>query len=614
MRHREGQVPVPNYKLQAFLGEGGYGEVWKASGPGGVPCALKFIRLDNNAGLKELKSIGLVKRFRHPNLVPLSAVWLVDEEGNVMGEGDNGESITFRVYGNKELVIAMGLGSGSLADRLTGARAEKAVDALPGGLSLRKLLGYMQDAARGIDCLNDPPAHGNPDSPPVVHCDIKPANLLLVGGGVQVCDYGVAKAISTDARKTNVAGTVAYAAPELFNNAPGQWTDQYSLAVSYYELRTGRLPFDEYKAQLAHLLGQLEFAGVPTDERDVLRRATSMKASDRYPSCEDFAEELRVAAGGTLTATGTRPYGINRPSPGPDTLGDIELLPPPPPPKPKPTSDVLCPAGSPVPGYTLEKLLGQGGFGQVWQALDRDKLPCALKVLRDLQGRGQTEYRALVRLRALFHPHLLRIEELWVLDDFWQPIPADQLEKPDGRPARRLVVRTPLADRNLHQRLRECQKQGKEGIPTPELLRYLKQAADALDYLNIDQQTQHRDVKPENLLLKGDTLWVSDFGLARVVPAGAVVAQSTNSGMTQEYASPEVLTDRQVTDRSDQYSLAVTYHVLRTGRLPYPDGLSLLELIKARATSSLDLRDVSEGERAALKRALAANSKDSTLR
>ena len=613
MRHREGERPIAGYKLISFLGEGGYGEVWKAAAPGGLPCALKFIKLDNNAGLKELKSIGLVKKLRHPNLVPLSAVWLRDEDGNTISEGGDGESLSFRVYGDKELVICMGLGSASLADKLAGARAEPAADALPGGLGLKKLLGWMQDAARGIDCLNDPAAHDNPGILPLAHCDIKPANLLLVGGGVQVCDYGVAKAVGKDIKKTMAAGTAAYAPPELINNDPGLKSDQYSLAISYYELRTGFLPLDETKAMMAHIMGQLDFSRVPADEREVLQQACSFRPADRFPTCEEFVEALHVAGGRTISATGAHAHPLKRPSGGQaDTSGEIELEVAPvvvAPRPPRPTSDVLRPHGDPVAGYTLTKMLGQGGYGQVWQATDEDGVDCALKVLRDVQGKGRHEYETLVRLRKLDHPNLLRIEKLWVLDEFWAPIPAEQLGR-DGRDARRLVIRTPLADKNLFQRLTESRRHSQPGIPANELLRYLRQAADALDYLNIDQHTQHRDVKPENLLLKGETLWVSDFGLAKVVPAGGVTAQSTSSGMTQEYASPEVLTNKRVTERSDQYSLAVTYHVLRTGRLPFPPGLSMLNLIHARAHGSLDLEAVTQAERPVLRRALAANPTD----
>ena len=610
VRHREGERPVGGYKLISFLGEGGYGEVWKATAPGGLPCALKFIKLDNNAGLKELKSIGLVKKLRHPNLVPLSAVWLRDEDGNTISEGDNGESFSFRVSGDKELVIAMGLGSGSLADKLAGARSEKAVDALPGGLSLRKLLGYMQDAARGIDCLNNPAEHGNPDCQPLAHCDIKPANLLLVGGCVQVCDYGVAKAVGKDIKKTMAAGTAAYAPPELINNDPGLKSDQYSLAISYYELRTGHLPLDENKALMAHLMGQLDFSRVPAEERDVLQQATSIRTADRFPTCEEFVEALHISTGRTVSGTGV--YAPPGRKPAADTSGEIDLepAPPPPPPKPRPTSDVLRPAGDPVLGYKLEKMLGQGGYGQVWQAVDEDGVACALKILRDVQGKGKHEYDALKRLRKLDHPNLLRIEELWVLDEYWAPIPRDQIGLPGSREARRMVIRTPLADKNLFQKLTECRRHSQPGIPPTELLRYLRQAADALDYLNIDQQIQHRDVKPENLLLKGEVLWVSDFGLAKVVPSGGVTAQSTSSGMTQEYVSPEVLTNKQITDRSDQYSLAVTYHVLRTGRLPFPPGLSMYDLIQARATGSLDLSELTDAERPILRRSLSAHPGD----
>ena len=59
-----------------------------------------------------------------------------------------------------------------------------------------------------------------------------------------------------------------------------------------------------------------------------------------------------------------------------------------------------------------------------------------------------------------------------------------------------------------------------------------------------------------------------------------VVLEDAEWTMTQEYASPEVLTNKQVTDRSDQYSLAVTYHVLRTGRLPFP-GVSTMAVLTA---------------------------------
>ena len=52
-QYREGSQPIPGYTLVEFLGRGSYGEVWKATGPGGTEVAVKFIALDSQQGLKE---------------------------------------------------------------------------------------------------------------------------------------------------------------------------------------------------------------------------------------------------------------------------------------------------------------------------------------------------------------------------------------------------------------------------------------------------------------------------------------------------------------------------------------------------------------------------------
>ena len=68
---------------------------------------------------------------------------------------------------------------------------------------------------------------------------------MIVGGSVQVCDFGLARMMGSD-RATTAAGSIAYAAPEcLIENKPSFSTDQYSLAITYYELKTGKLPYQE---------------------------------------------------------------------------------------------------------------------------------------------------------------------------------------------------------------------------------------------------------------------------------------------------------------------------------------------------------------------------------
>src|SRR6476660_7301120 len=104
--------------------------------------------------------------------------------------------------------------------------------------------------------------------------------------------------------------------------------------------------------------------------------------------------------------------------------------------------------------------------------------------MRTLDGdgshRAEQELRAIQRVQAIRHPYLLSIERYDIVDD-------------------RLVIVTELADCNLFDRFDVYHSRGEPGIPREELLRYFREAAEALDLMNHEYQLQHLDIKPQNL-------------------------------------------------------------------------------------------------------------------
>jgi serine/threonine protein kinase len=105
-------------------------------------------------------------------------------------------------------------------------------------------------------------------------------------------------------------------------------------------------------------------------------------------------------------------------------------------------------------------------------------------------------------------------------------------------------------------------------LPVPVVLRIAARAADALAYAH-EQGIVHRDIKPGNVMadLTGDTVKVTDFGIARIADASR-----TRTGMvlgTPSFMSPEQMAGGHVDGRSDVYSLGAMLFQLLTGHLPF---------------------------------------------
>ena len=256
------EEPIPGYRLKDRIGAGGYGEVWKAEAPGGIAKAVKIVfgRHDDERAARELTSLNRIKEVRHPFLLSVERIELVDGH----------------------LIIVTELAAKSMANlfeeyREAGAR----------GIPRDLLLAHLRDVADALDYIRD--EHN------LQHLDIKPENLLLVGGRVKVADFGVVKDLE-DTRCSSMGGlTPVYAPPELFDGRPSVHSDQYSLAIVFQELLSGSLPFNgRTTAQLAaqHLHGRPNFDGLPGPDQVTIGRALSKNPEQRYTSCRELIDTL----------------------------------------------------------------------------------------------------------------------------------------------------------------------------------------------------------------------------------------------------------------------------------------------------------------------------------
>ena len=153
------------------------------------------------------------------------------------------------------------------------------------GIPTGELHAHLRQAAAGIDHLH---------SVGVQHRDIKPQNLLLKDGNVRVADFGLARTLAHTVTGHTGTLTLYYAAPEFFDGKTSRHSDQYSLAVTYCQLRGGRLPFEGTAAQVmaGHVAREPDLTMQPDAERRVVGRALSKHPEDRWPSCTTFADAL----------------------------------------------------------------------------------------------------------------------------------------------------------------------------------------------------------------------------------------------------------------------------------------------------------------------------------
>jgi serine/threonine protein kinase len=255
-------------------------------------------------------------------------------------------------------------------------------------------------------------------------------------------------------------------------------------------------------------------------------------------------------------------------------------------------------AGSrPAPGYEcVAELSGSFAcsFWKVRSAADGLKL---WQVVDKAAAHQVFEIANTPILLKLRHPHLNPYEKIFDLPD-----------------SNLLVLESPLPISDWRKRLAEAKAEGKPGVPWRETLEYVKQAAVAVDFLNAPIHETgkrtvalyHRNLVPDNLMLfrQGAVLIckLANFGLAKVADDDVV---RNSRGMSNfEYDPPEFF-DGWTSSVSDQFSLAVNYVEMRTGRRPF--GGQLLEQLEQRMTDKPNLSLLASPERVVVARALASD-------
>lgn len=248
---RRGQR-LGKYRIRGRLAQGGFADVYRAHDTvEGIDVALK-IPLANNVtpGLLEVfrREARMAAKLDHPNILPLK-------------NADTTDGC---------FVISYPLGTGSLDDRIV--RRLSVTLALSFGEQLLAALAYAHEHC-------------------VIHCDVKPENLIMFGDRLRLADFGLAK-VAARTIAGSASGTIGFMAPEQALGKPSARSDVFSAGLVIYRMLTGVLPEWPYDWPPP---GHDRLMRIAPELEEVLQRAIQVDARRRYRDAGQMLTAYRKA-------------------------------------------------------------------------------------------------------------------------------------------------------------------------------------------------------------------------------------------------------------------------------------------------------------------------------
>lgn len=274
-----GKIIDDDFVIKERLGQGGMAQVYRARQLSvNRDVALKIINLheaqnDENFRQRFANEAAIIASLEHLHILPVYA---------------------YGIYEDHAYLAMRLLRRGTLKDRLREGHP----------IALSEALHLFEQTAKGL---------GYAHSKGIIHRDVKPANILLDdNNNAYLTDFGLAKVIDSDEHLTrgdSVVGTLAYMSPEqLQGDHIDHRSDLYGLGVVLYHMLTGRVPFrgesqhDMVAVIYMHLQEDppppRQFNDEITPELEmVIFKAMSKEPASRYGSADEFARDVRLAAG-----------------------------------------------------------------------------------------------------------------------------------------------------------------------------------------------------------------------------------------------------------------------------------------------------------------------------